>query len=348
MIRSLGKSVRWCLEWRIQRRALEWVLMFQERKPTPRELEQLNKWLDRGLVHREAFRSTWVTVARTEEIAAKLGSDLLREDAPRPSRSSRPAWLGGGLGALTAVVLLALGVLFIRSKSDVLVYTTRTGEWRTLPLPDGSEVSINTRSRVEWKPCQRERCITFLEGEAYFSVVRNPRHPFVVLLGQDGAVSIRVIGTEFNVHRRTDRTQTDITVASGTVEVSSRSTAGIGSWTRQLQANQQLSFGPQGITAEPHPVSAVSVAAWRNGMLDIDGDLLPSAVCHLAEYLDEPVYTDDTVARYRLHARFDVRGAATALLNLDPRLVTEPYNGGYLVHERGATLDPNARIERCR
>ena len=71
------------------------------------------------------------------------------------------------------------------------------GATYTLVLADGTEVFLNAETRMRFPDRftggTRE---IFLDGEAFFDVRRDERHPFVVRAGD---VSVRVLGTTFNV-----------------------------------------------------------------------------------------------------------------------------------------------------
>ena len=60
-------------------------------------------------------------------------------------------------------------------------------------------VHLNTRSRVEVNFTGAARDIRLLEGEALFTVARDPARPFTVYAGTN---IIQAVGTQFNVLRR--------------------------------------------------------------------------------------------------------------------------------------------------
>ena len=75
--------------------------------------------------------------------------------------------------------------------------TTKSDKEYWLTLPDGSLVHLNYNTRVIY-PEQFEGPTrdVILEGEAYFMVAKDKRHPFIVHTRQG---AIKVYGTEFNV-----------------------------------------------------------------------------------------------------------------------------------------------------
>lgn len=84
-------------------------------------------------------------------------------------------------------------------------------------LPDGSHVWVNSDSKISYpetfKGSQRE---VFLEGEAYFDVVKDPFHPFIV---HTSGIDIKVLGTAFNVKAYDAEPTIEATLIHGTIEV---------------------------------------------------------------------------------------------------------------------------------
>lgn len=113
------------------------------------------------------------------------------------------------------------------------------GDEYDVVLPDGSHVWLNSDSRLRYPEHFRgvERRV-FLEGEAYFSVVKDAEHPFVV---DAKGVNIKVYGTEFNVTAR-DEGHVRTTLVSGSVAV-------------KLEGERQETILTPGLTAEVDPQS---------------------------------------------------------------------------------------------
>jgi transmembrane sensor len=63
-------------------------------------------------------------------------------------------------------------------------------------LPDGSRARLNGSSRIETDFTATERRVRLVDGEAHFVVTKDPARPFLVTAG---AVTVRAVGTAFNV-----------------------------------------------------------------------------------------------------------------------------------------------------
>lgn len=95
--------------------------------------------------------------------------------------------------------------------------TVPRGQNFKLVLCDGTEVWLNANSRLVYPTAfvEKERTV-FLEGEAYFRVTKDARHPFVV---KTAHLQTRVLGTEFNI-RSYSPEDAHVVLIQGKVEVS--------------------------------------------------------------------------------------------------------------------------------
>ncbi len=103
------------------------------------------------------------------------------------------------------------------SKDEVrqMGITTRSANEYWLSLPDGSLVHLNYNTRVIYPEVfVGQTRDVILEGEAYFMVAKDRRHPFVV---HTAAGETRVYGTEFNINTREDTTE--VVLVRGSISV---------------------------------------------------------------------------------------------------------------------------------
>ncbi len=122
------------------------------------------------------------------------------------------------LATLTAILSIQIWNTG-KATATYISYTSSRGAVRKLVLPDKSVVWINAGStiRVPDKFNQQERQVFLDEGEAFFQVQKDPKHPFIVTTP---TVSTRVLGTSFNVRAYRALRQIKVTVATGRVAVS--------------------------------------------------------------------------------------------------------------------------------
>jgi sigma factor regulatory protein, fecR/pupR family len=109
-------------------------------------------------------------------------------------------------------------------RSDELKYNELSipvgGEYQIV-LADGTCVHLNAKSKLKF-PVTFSGTIreVHLEGEAFFDVAKDVEHPFVVRVG---SMSVKVLGTRFNVNAYRADGVYETTLVEGKVEVSDRS-----------------------------------------------------------------------------------------------------------------------------
>jgi len=130
----------------------------------------------------------------------------------RFSKPERRVGRSASLCALAASILMAITGLGAWYYTQLGVYETTIGEQRAITLSDGSQIELNTNSRVRERFDATERRVELLSGQALFLVAKDKGRPFVVASGD---ASVRAVGTQFDVYRKA--TGTTVTVVEGTV-----------------------------------------------------------------------------------------------------------------------------------
>jgi transmembrane sensor len=131
------------------------------------------------------------------------------------------------------------------------LYSTDIGERRSITLADGSTVDLNARSQLRVEFSKSERRVELLDGQALFQVAKDKQRPFIVHSGQ---ATVRAVGTQFDIYRRTYGTT--ITVLEGRVAVYSSAHA--------EQTNTTSEPTDTGGNAAPrHPLARASGVAAR-------------------------------------------------------------------------------------
>lgn len=135
------------------------------------------------------------------------------------------------------------------------------GEFR-LVLADGTVVYMNSESRLKYpvRFIGDERLVE-LEGEAYFDVSRDDVHPFVV---RTERLDVTVLGTGFNVMAYKKEARTEVTLVSGSVDVTS------GKISEVLTPNHQFVMNNESREYEVKTVNVDTYVDWKNGILNFD------------------------------------------------------------------------------
>lgn len=170
-----------------------------------------------------------------------------------------------------------------------------TGHGQSLrrPLPDGSLLTLDARSRVQMAYFAGRRSVRLLAGAAFFEVVGDAARPFVVDVPRAAGPGLRVtvLGTRFGVERWPGGA-VDVQVESGRVQVEVLDAEGRALAQRELAPGQHLrwmparSGGEEAFTLRPAQQGA---AGWRHGVLAFDDVSLGDAIERLRGYLPRPV-----------------------------------------------------------
>ncbi len=193
-------------------------------------------------------------------------------------------------GGAAAVLFAAIGGEVLTSASRHrtawrLAAQTATGEVRSLPLPDGSMVTLGAASRVEIAFSRAERDVRLDSGEAIFEVAKDGDRPFVV---ESGKTRVTVLGTRFAVARFDDVTR--VSVDHGRVQVETGSF-----WRRQtllLQDGQVAETAlAEGEAGPPQTVNRQAAAgfAFESGAIPFEQASLDEVAATLSRYRTAPV-----------------------------------------------------------
>ncbi|SHN43393.1 FecR family protein [Chitinophaga sp. CF418] len=125
--------------------------------------------------------------------------------------TANPVLIAGNMPAVTDedTAAAAAGIHLVGKQiTHDSIYQSSTIEWNTLTVPprtdyrielsDGTEVHLNASSSLRFPfifPGRTRE--VYLEGEAFFTVAHDPKHPFIV---HTGTTSVIALGTEFNVN----------------------------------------------------------------------------------------------------------------------------------------------------
>lgn len=155
----------------------------------------------------------------------KIHERLSQEDITPANADNSKGRLRKIVGTIAAVLLLTIGcaVVYLHLTEGRTVdhskniLTTKKGSKSNLVLPDGTKVLLNSDTRLSYNQSfgKQTREVT-LEGEAYFEVVKDAQHPFVV---HTNTMDIKVLGTVFNVRAYHNEKNTQTTLLEGSVEV---------------------------------------------------------------------------------------------------------------------------------
>lgn len=280
---------------------------------------------DDAATHREAFE-LWRTADPRHRIAyAHLEQQwnqaaLLRQTrigrtrALPPRRSTRmSAPIGYAMAAAVIILAIGLGLWFrapgmIPGQHAPRQFASRVGEIRTLRLPDGSLVTLDTDSAVRVAFTRDERRVDLTRGRARFNVTHNPDRPFVVSAGTGDVVAR---GTVFDVSLIAGHIS--VTLLRGVVDVHENGSNRIepsGGTVVQLHHGQSTEFATSEPPTPPR-VAPPTESSWVSGMLSFDADRLGDVLAQANRYsISKISVADPTLNELKITGAYRVRDAS--------------------------------------
>ncbi len=289
-------------------RAAQWSLTLRDEEVDPRQVAAWVEWIHADPTHMAEFEKMESLTGGLDALSGVHKAALLRRYGPAESglRTGRTRFAV----AACALLALAAGAWWYAQQHLPFsaTYLTAKGENRELALPDGTAVVLGAGTRIDVSYGMGERVVRLRDGEAYFSVQRQTRRPFVVLAGD---LHLTDIGTDFDV--RKSGPHITVTVAEGIVDVRRRTTeqtpaasasaaadAAPDAQVYRLNAGEQMRVGPATNAPVLARVDADMAASWRGGRLDFQDETLAVVVSHVNRYAEhELIIVDTDVAHMR-------------------------------------------------
>lgn len=234
--------------------------------------------------------------------------DNLEEKMGEPGRTVTTRWRWIGWAASVFLLCCIGGVLWLsRGRGEVLAYTTDASQKRTVILPDGSLVTLNSNSTISYREKEKGREVE-LSGEAYFDVKRDEYRPFLVTAGE---VRVKVLGTSFNVKAYESDDNISTTLLKGSVLLESQT----GKRSRvELEPNQHVSFVRSGNAFVPGDIRDYYETGWRNGNLVFENEPLKNILPELEKWYGVPFEIDEDLLGCRFSMAIGDEGLDQLLL----------------------------------
>ncbi|MDR3219464.1 MAG: FecR domain-containing protein [Dysgonamonadaceae bacterium] len=185
-------------------------------------------------------------------------------------RSYATKWMRIAALFLLPLLSVALTYLYMQNTHPLMETEVQwvecivpNGELRTVNLPDSSKVQLNAGSILIYPQHFGQTRNVYLNGEAYFSVAQDKKHPFIV---KTTDLNVEVLGTVFDVSTFANDEQAVVTLESGIVNVQFRDNRHPAV---TLLPNEQVRFHHASGTVEKQAVKVAPVIAWTQGNLII-------------------------------------------------------------------------------
>lgn len=293
--------------------------------PGDTALEEAANWLarlcadDRTADDESAFRAWLIADPRNAiafdavntawESVGALPRDLRDGKIHSETGMHRRALVMGGLGFLVA---LGGSVAFL-NRAEAEIYQTDIGQQKRIVLHDGTNVLLDTDTRLTVTFTNRLRAIELDYGRANFSVAPDAKRAFSVKAADDLVTGDR---SDFDV--RCEGDSVSVLLLRGQVSVQNSDTSA--GRIRVLDDGERLTMS--GATTKIDRPNLASLIAWQTGQAVFDNCALAAAISEMNRYSNTKLEIDDPrIANMKVSGVYrvgDNAGFARALSHLLP------------------------------
>lgn len=308
------------LDPRVLDAAATWLVRLHDSAATDDDRRACERWRQSDPAHARAWDRAQALVARLGGLPPALAMPALGRPARRAAVAKVAALLALGPTGWLAWRVADAGGWAAEQR-------TATGEQRTLQLPDGSRVTLNTASALDVRFDAAQRLLVLRAGEVFVESAPDPTQRPLRVATREGL--LQALGTRFTV--RQDAGRTRLAVLEGAVRITPlRSSA-----QAVVDAGQQAVFSADRIDA---PTARDATAtAWTRGMLLADGMRLDVFAAELARYRPGLLRCDPAVAGLRISGAFPVADTDRVLSML---VSTYPVDAAMRLRGHWVTLVP--------
>lgn len=276
---------------------------------------RLQQWLAVSTARRVAYlrlKSTWDTAGRLRALRSGMSSTSAG-GVPAPGEWRRspffeqspgsPSIPGGRhrklIAAVAASIVIVVSVGFVAYQhwgTSGDRYETPVGGLASVPMLDGSNVTLNTDSLIRVAVTETERSVELQQGEAFFDVAKDPSRPFVVRAGTKRIVAV---GTQFTVQRFGDDVR--VLVTEGKVRLEGEESPPV----LIAAGSVARADGSAVVVRKALPPQVDELLSWREGYLRFHETALADAVAEMNRYNTRKIFIEDPeLAAIRISGTF--------------------------------------------
>ena len=199
------------------------------------------------------------------------------------------------------------------------------GDHRQVQIQDGSTFQVNSAACVTVEISATTRLVRLASGEAIFRVAPDPSRPFVV---ETGPISIRALGTQFDVYRKPSSTR--IAVIEGAVQVTSPNTTS-GASAKPLTVLEQIDVSDDPtrpmVNRDMTSSDFERMTAWVHGDIELDNQTLKESLEEFSRYQHIQInFKEKSIEEIRFGGGFHTNGLDSFVALLKFRCIRSQYD----------------------
>ncbi len=200
------------------------------------------------------------------------------------------------LSSIAASIILAIGIFIgVNNKTVVYSYSENNNHF---VLPDNTEVWLNknTTLKLAKQFGQEERQVN-LQGEAFFEV-RKSEKPFRI--NASHGVSVKVLGTSFNVKSYKNDSGVELQVVSGVVEFGNKDK---NKMVVVEKGNEAIYINNENLLLKEAIVNSNKIS-WHTGELNFNNEPLIAVISMLEQYLSIEIVLPKSASELHYSGKF--------------------------------------------
>lgn len=272
----------------------------------PDEKQKINEWLGQSAENKKLYadlREIWLSAGiqsnadnyQLENAILKFRNQINSEKYRLKNQFNLQRLL-----KYAAILILILGLPFsyyignrkAKTNNSTTTISCAFGDKSSIILPDSSRVWLNSGSKLtinsDFKNGARK---VILEGEAFFSVSKDKKHPFSV---KTADLDIEVLGTKFNVKAYPDESSVSTTLVEGSLDITSSYE------NTRIKPDQKLVFSKVSKKMALQEIKDTSAdTEWKDGRLVFRNESLGELAPKLRRWFDVDIVFADERAKHR-------------------------------------------------
>lgn len=225
-----------------------------------------------------------------DHVFYKLHYSITKEE---PSKKVRLSNRFTQIAAILIVGLLIVGNIYYTQRNPAMIksreikFISQTGFRNQFKLPDGTTGWLGHGSVLKYQISKNGQRIIDLDGLAFFNVSHNDKQPFIVTT--PAKLTIRVLGTKFNVSSYSQTNSCEIVLEEGSVNLNLDNRD-----IDKMMPNERVVYHTGDKSFEKSIVNVNDFLAWKDGKLVLNDVSLEEACVKLSRFYN---------VRFELQAR---------------------------------------------
>lgn len=308
----------------VAKQAAYWFATLQDESHSTNDELEFQQWLASSQLHREA----WNKVSSFSHSLAQLDQKATKHALTLSTLKRKEKLYRNAL--ISCVLLIGVTAITYLSMTPTGTLQTQIGETKEFYLSDGTQLWLNTNTRVQIDYYKDIREIRLERGEIWLRTGHDNPASYKDLVVETTDGKLTALGTEFNVHYQPDFTE--LNVFEGAVEISP---ADIGTSKLVVPAGQQGRFDETEIIEQGLKAEHANVA-WMNGILLANDQPLCEFIDELNRYRQQAIQCSTSLNHYNIVGTYPLQNMTNILSAIEaslPVVIQQNEQGQWQVSE---------------